>query len=330
MTQSHGPQGHSKLIHGMAVGLTVVVFPLIWVGGLVTTYDAGMAVPDWPTTYGWNMFAYPASTWLFGPFDLMVEHSHRLLASTSGLIAIGLVAAAWKLDRRPWFRWWAVGVLLLVIAQGVLGGVRVLLDERMVAKIHGCVGPAFFALAAVTAVMTSRWWFAPREGVSAPSGRVGKGVAVLASLLCAMGYVQLVFGAQLRHTTGWESHRSFQGLVHAHLGMAGVLFACALVGGIVVLVVPTLPRVRRWVLGVLLLMVLQIGLGCATWVVNYALPWSELNKTLAGYTIQAKGFVESLVVTAHMATGSLIVAFAAVASVRAWRFRWVAEQGGVR
>ncbi|MEO8269758.1 MAG: cytochrome oxidase assembly protein, partial [Aureliella sp.] len=69
---------YNRAVHALAVALTIAVFPLIWVGGLVTTYDAGMAVPDWPGTYGWNMFAYPASTWLFGPFDLLVEHSHRL------------------------------------------------------------------------------------------------------------------------------------------------------------------------------------------------------------------------------------------------------------
>ncbi|RMF43346.1 MAG: cytochrome oxidase assembly protein [Planctomycetota bacterium] len=328
--EEQGCPQFSKLTHGLAVGLTVVVFPLIWVGGLVTTYDAGMAVPDWPTTYGWNMFAYPASTWLFGPFDLMVEHSHRLLASLSGMIAIGLVVAAWKLDRRPWFRWWAVGLLLLVIAQGVLGGVRVLLDERLVAKIHGCVGPAFFALAAATGVLTSRWWFAPAAGMEGAGRRVGKAVAIVVSGLCALSYLQLVLGAQLRHITGWMSHRSFRGLVHAHLAMAGLLLMGVLVAAIMVWWKPTIPRVRRWVMGLCLLVVLQIVLGCATWVVNYALPWSELNKTLAGYTIQAKGFVESLVVTAHMATGSLIVAFAAVASVRAWRFRWVVKQGRVQ
>ena len=85
---------YSRVVHALAVTLTLAVFPLIWVGGLVTTYDAGMAVPDWPNTYGYNMFAYPASTWLFGPFDLLVEHSHRLLGTVAGLLSIGLVVAA--------------------------------------------------------------------------------------------------------------------------------------------------------------------------------------------------------------------------------------------
>ena len=64
----------SRLPHRVGAVLAMVVFPLIWVGGLVTTYDAGMAVPDWPGTYGYNMSLYPIETWLFGPFDLLVEH----------------------------------------------------------------------------------------------------------------------------------------------------------------------------------------------------------------------------------------------------------------
>ncbi len=65
--------GYSRTVHAFAVALVLSVFPLIWVGSLVTTYDAGMAVPDWPTTYGYNMFLYPLQTWLYGPFDLLAE-----------------------------------------------------------------------------------------------------------------------------------------------------------------------------------------------------------------------------------------------------------------
>ena len=89
--QASGATSTSRLPHRIALLLAAVVFPLIWVGGLVTTTDAGMAVPDWPNTYGYNMFSYPLESWLFGPFDLMVEHGHRLLASLAGVISIALV-----------------------------------------------------------------------------------------------------------------------------------------------------------------------------------------------------------------------------------------------
>ena len=78
-------QPRSPWPHRLAVLLVCATFPLIWVGGLVTTYDAGMAVPDWPTTYGYNLFLYPWQTWLAGPWDLFIEHGHRLLGSLGGL-----------------------------------------------------------------------------------------------------------------------------------------------------------------------------------------------------------------------------------------------------
>jgi cytochrome c oxidase assembly protein subunit 15 len=306
---------YSRAVHALAVLLTIAVFPLIWVGGLVTTYDAGMAVPDWPGTYGWNMFAYPASTWLFGPFDLLVEHSHRLLGTLAGFLSIGLVIAAFRYDDRRWFRWWCVGVLLAVIAQGALGGARVVLDQRTFAMIHGCTGPLFFAIATATAVMSSRWWLRSQSMVGAT-----RGVAWLATLLAVTSYCQLILGAQLRHVTAAVSHTSFMAFVHTHLTLAGLvtLLTLCLVGLALASRVCE-PRIRRPAGLLLLVVVLQIGLGIGTWIVNYALPWSEATSSLAGYTIAAKGFWESLIVTAHMAIGSLIISLACLVALRAWR-----------
>ena len=84
--------------------VAVTTFPLIWVGGLVTTYEAGMAVPDWPSTYGHNLFAYPWTTWLFGPWDLFIEHGHRLLAATVGMLTVALATTLWFRDDRRWMR----------------------------------------------------------------------------------------------------------------------------------------------------------------------------------------------------------------------------------
>src|SRR5689334_24375495 len=133
----------SPWAHRLVVALALVTFPLIWVGGLVTTYDAGMAVPDWPGTYGYNLLLYPWTTWVAGPWDLFIEHGHRLLGATAGLLTIGFVIAVFALDRRLSMRFLAIGALALVLAQGVLGGGRVLFDARHIALIHGCVGPLF-------------------------------------------------------------------------------------------------------------------------------------------------------------------------------------------
>ena len=127
--------------HRWAVALACATFPLVWVGGLVTTTDAGMAVPDWPNTYGYNLFLYPWQTWLAGPWDIFVEHGHRMLGAVVGMITIGLLAVIWRNERRPWLRWVSLAALGLVIMQGVLGGMRVLLDERTLAMLHGCIGP---------------------------------------------------------------------------------------------------------------------------------------------------------------------------------------------
>lgn len=321
--QLSSPAPFVPAIYRLAIALTLVVFPLIWVGGLVTTYDAGMAVPDWPNTYGYNMFAYPVTTWLFGPFDLLVEHSHRLLGTCAGLISIGLVVACHWYERRGWFLRWSYFILLSVIAQGLLGGMRVVLDQRTFAMIHGCTGPLFFALAAATAVMSSRWWLdgkcVGRDGVPQVTPR---GVVWLATSLLAASYIQLIIGAQLRHVTGAVGHGVFMGFVHLHLTFAGIVMflALALAGR------SLLSRQLPWLVGltakgIALMVLVQIGLGIGTWVVNYALPWQEATEMLARYTIQAKGFWESMIVTAHMATGSLIICLATIATLGAWRSR---------
>src|SRR5579885_1906450 len=123
----------SPLPHRLAMVLCCATFPLIWVGGLVTTYKAGMAVPDWPTTYGYNLFLYPWQTWLFGPWDLFIEHGHRLLGAVVGMLTLALAGCIWRLDGRPWMRWLALAAVGRVIFQGVLGGMRVRLDARLLA-----------------------------------------------------------------------------------------------------------------------------------------------------------------------------------------------------
>src|SRR5436190_9860310 len=109
--------------HRLAVVLACATFPLLWVGGLVTTTDAGMAVPDWPNTYGYNLFLYPWQTWLAAPWDLFVEHGHRLLAASVGMITIGLLVVLMRSERRNWLRILGFVALALVIFKGVLGGI---------------------------------------------------------------------------------------------------------------------------------------------------------------------------------------------------------------
>lgn len=299
-------QTKSALTHRLAVALVCVVFPLIWVGGLVTTYDAGMAVPDWPGTYGYNLLLYPWTTWIAGPFDLFIEHGHRLLGATAGFVSIALVISAFATKQSPLVRKLAVGALLLVIAQGALGGARVLLNDRQIALIHGCVGPLFFAYCVAVTVMTSSRWSALTK-VAERNASLSR--AALMGLLLA--YAQLVLGAFLRHPSDVGSSRTFQLVLLFH-----VVVALALTGHITALAISTFAKARQegWVLrpalALVALLLVQLGLGLATFIVKYGWPaWLGGELLNPSFTVSAQGFWSSMIVTAHVANGSLILAF---------------------
>lgn len=304
--------------HRLALLLVCATFPLIWVGGLVTTYDAGMAVPDWPSTFGYNLFAYPWQTWLFGPWDLFIEHGHRLLGALVGCIAIALVWSVWRNDRRFGMRAAAMVALGLVILQGGLGGARVLLDERQLAMVHGCVGPAFFGYAVALAVFTShKWKPLSANGASLTPSSLHR----VALLTVVFAYLQLVIGAQLRHVSVMASPGVFRGVVFFHLVMAAVVTFH--VFQLLLIVKQRHVSAGPLQIPVMLLaalILIQVALGVATWVVKYG--WPELFAQYAfaaPHTIQAKGFLQAFIVTSHVATGSLILALSVTVFARAVR-----------
>lgn len=292
--------------HRWAVALACATFPLVWVGGLVTTTDAGMAVPDWPNTYGYNLFLYPWSTWLAGPWDLFVEHGHRLLGAAVGLITIGLLIGLWRAEQRRWVRGLGVTALALVIFQGVLGGMRVLFDERTLAMLHGCTGPLFFALTVALVVFTSRRWLSGDVGLThANAGHVHR----LAIVTCILVYLQIVLGAVLRHVPVATEPATFVLAVRFHLILAGVL--AAHIAWLVWSVTRHFWRVRplgglAWLLGVLL--DVQLLLGAGTWIVKYSVPaWASPWISTGGTAIVDGGPWQTHTITAHVAVGSLLL-----------------------
>jgi heme a synthase len=186
----------SPWLHRVAVLTATVALPLIFSGGLVTTKHAGMSVPDWPNSFGYNMFTFPPSRWVG---DVLYEHSHRLLASFVGLLSIVLTAVAFAMEARRWVRWLAAGVLATVIVQGVLGGLRVVWVNLNLAMAHGCVAQICFCLAAVLCVVTSRRWFSASSAISGPESAPGRGLIAFAGIAVACVVVQLVIGAVMRH-----------------------------------------------------------------------------------------------------------------------------------
>jgi cytochrome c oxidase assembly protein subunit 15 len=205
------PAPFSAWPHRLAVVLACATFPLLFIGGLVTGKGAGLAVPDWPTTFGYNMFLYPWSKMIGAIF---YEHSHRLVAAFVGLLTIALAVIFWLRERRAWLRWLGVVALALVITQGVLGGLRVVLLQHTLAIVHACFAQAFFTLTVALALFTSREWRSEPAAPIPDGGRLFR----LGTITTTLIYVQVVFGAVLRHTgERLDAHLFFAGLVALHV-----------------------------------------------------------------------------------------------------------------
>ena len=171
-----------------AMLLAVATLALLGVGGLVTSHGAGMAVPDWPTTYGYNMFLFPISQWVGG---ILYEHSHRLVASAVGFLTVMLAVWLWLVEARAWLRWLGVAALASVVLQGVLGGLRVTLFKDEIGIFHATLAQLFFVLVCAIALFMSLWW---RE--SRPSERpLGPGAVRLFGVVTLLMLGQLILGA---------------------------------------------------------------------------------------------------------------------------------------
>ena len=304
--------------HRLAVALVCATFPLVWVGGLVTTHDAGMAVPDWPNTYGYNLFLYPWTEWFAGPWDLFIEHAHRLFAATVGLVCIALVVVVWRTDSRGWMRAASLGALALVIGQGVLGGLRVTLDARTLAMVHGCVGPLFFTYCVLLATLTSHRW---REASAGQTSQSARSILPTIVIITLIAYGQLVLGAQLRHTGAMVAPATFRGVVMFHLLGAAILMFGTLYLAVIVRLGSNLDHWLRvpanWLAALVLL---QVALGGGAWVVNYGWPaWLIDYPWAARWVINAQGHLQANITTAHVAVGSLILGTAAMLVLRAFR-----------
>ncbi|HWP58815.1 MAG TPA: COX15/CtaA family protein [Candidatus Acidoferrales bacterium] len=193
----------------LAAGLTL---PLLFMGGLVTTKGVGLIVPDWPTTFGENMFLFPWSKMVGGVF---YEHSHRLLGAAVGLVTLVLAVWLWLRETRRWVRFLGIAAFLLVVIQGVLGGLRVVLADPTLALVHACLAQAFFALASALATVTSRGW---QESHARECSDEAEKIRRLGILTTALIYAQIVLGALLRHTGSYlEAHLIVAALVVAHV-----------------------------------------------------------------------------------------------------------------
>jgi heme a synthase len=285
--------------HRLAVITACATFPLLFIGGLVTSKGAGLAVPDWPTTFGYNMFLYP---WSKMVGNIFYEHSHRLVASAVGLLTIALALSLWLQERRKWLRWLGVTALVLVIIQGVLGGMRVILLEHSLAIVHASLAQAFFALAVSLALFTSAEW---REEVTdrplADSNRLRRLAAVTTGLI----YLQVFFGAVLRHTgLRLDAHLLFAALVMLHILLLVIRIMNSYSDN---------SRLSRPAVFLTAMLIVQVFLGTVSY--------------FAKFTTLLRTPVDAMVIftTTHLAVGALMLVTSLVLTLRSYRVPTVAK-----
>ena len=189
-------EGGNVGLHRFALFTACSTAFLIFVGGLVTSNQAGLSVPDWPTSYGWNMFTFPYSKWVGGIF---YEHGHRLVASFVGFLTIILALWTWLRETRRWVRVLSLVAVCAVVVQGILGGLTVkYLLPTSISMTHACLAQTFFCLTIALAYFTSPTW---KGGMPLVHDR-HQSVALPALCLITTGaiYLQLLLGAWMRHT----------------------------------------------------------------------------------------------------------------------------------
>jgi cytochrome c oxidase assembly protein subunit 15 len=279
--------------HRLAVSTLLTTGVLIVAGGLVTNTGSALAVPDWPTTFGYNMFLFPWSAMVGG---VLFEHSHRLLGSLVGALTLVLAVVLWRTDGRGWVRGLGGLAVGLVCVQGLLGGLRVVLRVDVLGIVHGCLAQAFVAVLAALATVTAPSWRPVRgDGPAAPDSW---GFAWLALGFGGAVYGQIVLGALTTHA----------GFVLSHvIGALPVLATGALLAGRVLRDRGAVARLRPPVTTLVGLLALQLALGVGAYLVRFtglAVPGGEV--LVVGFPV------------AHRVTGAMILALAVVLAVRAW------------
>ena len=263
-----------------------------------------MAFPDWPTSDGYNMLFYP---WLQSTGDEFLEHGHRLAGMLIGIFSIGLVTLVWKYESRLWVTVAGFVVLLSVIAQGLLGGLRVLENDPRLAMVHGLFAALVFALMAAVSLFTSRNWLtvSQHEVRKDPNFLKPWSTAAVVMILA-----QYTLGGFLRH----RGTALFE-----HMGMAVVVLAV-----VISLVVAARKTEENWLTRpawfLLTLTVLQIGLGLATFITKFGLK-------AAGWVAVAGTTLQTAIRSGHTIVGMLLLMTSTIVLLRAYRLGQVWTEG---
>jgi cytochrome c oxidase assembly protein subunit 15 len=307
------------MLHRFSKFLAACTVLLILAGSLVTSHDAGLSVPDWPTSYGWNMFTFPPSMWVA---NIFYEHGHRLIASTVGFLTIVLAVWLWIAEPRRWMRWLGVAALAAVIAQGLLGGLTVLFFlPAAVSTAHAGLAEVFFCMTVAIALFTSPGWTQnpvedPKDAEAAEKDSAGL-VRILATATTALIYIQILIGATMRHTGAGLAIPDFP-LMFGHLipdhwdPKIAVHFAHRVGALTVTLAIVALfaavrrqTRAREFTVPAALLLLLVFG-----------------QATLGALTVLSRR--DPWINSVHVVCGALVLTTSLVITLRTWRDRFVA------
>jgi cytochrome c oxidase assembly protein subunit 15 len=290
---------YSPGLHRFAIFISVWVFVLIVAGALVTSNDAGLSVPDWPTSFG-SLYKIPPMTG-----GVQYEHGHRMIAQVSGLLTVIFAVWVQLVERRGWMKLLAWSNVGLVIAQGVLGGLTVLnLLPWWISTLHAVLGQTYFTVAMLLTIFASRSWIEEhpkRVAADRSFARHGFDFYKISIVGILAVYYQLFVGAGFRH-----------GGMHflPHLIGAGVTTAILLF--MVVRALTTygsIRQVRGPAIAILALLVIQVVLGFGAYFTR--VEWTRSaaqSRTLMVWTT-----------VAHVSVGALLLAHCFMIAIRANR-----------
>jgi len=285
---------YNRGLHRFAVVLACWTFLLIIAGALVTSNDAGLSVPDWPTSFG-SLYKIPK---LVG--GVKFEHTHRMIAQVAGLLTIILAVWMWQAEKRRWLKYLALGAIGTVIAQGVLGGLTVLFFlPPPISSAHAALAQTFFCLAVAMAVFTGQKWIEEHPRVEFDQRRPS--LFTLTLLAIFVLYVQLILGAMFRHHgMSWWPH-----VAHAVV----VSFVLAWTAVRALTVYPNVEAIRRPAITMLSLVMAQLCLGFTAFLTRVSWGHDAVQPELP--------MVISTVI--HVAVGALLLATTVVLAIQTWR-----------
>lgn len=288
------PAPYHRSHHAFAVFIACATLVVITAGALVTSNDAGLSVPDWPTSFG---YLVKVPHFVGG---IRYEWTHRMLAGS--LITLTLGIALWTLlvEKRRWMRWLAIGAFCTVIAQAILGGLTVLLlQPPAVSTAHAVVAQTFFCIAVVIAVFTGRRWIEEQPRIEFDHRRPSLFTLTLLSIFVL--YVQLILGGMFRHHgMSWWPH-----VTHA----AVVTFVLTWTAIRALTLYSQIEAIRRPAILMLGLVITQLCLGFLAFLTRVQWGKDAIQPELP--------MVISTVV--HVAVGALLLATAVILAIQVWR-----------